>query len=447
MNESRDITQYSEAFSRLAASLPGAQDSLLQDHRRVAMEQFSNGGFPTLRQEEWKYTDVTPLTTRAFHLGSEGFPDAIEKLSASVIKPYSIIDANADELVFVNGRFSTALSRRQAETPGVRVQSLGEALQSPPAGLVRAFEKSAHAGFTALNAAFANDGAYIELSNDVELAHPIHLLFLSTKQGDAFAQFPRIVITAGRNSRAQILETYVGIGDGANFTNTYTCIRAAAGAQLEHYKLQDEAGDAYHIGRLDAALADDSTLSSFSISLGAQLARHDLAIKLDAPGAHIDLFGLYMGQNKQHVDHHTRVDHLAPHTNSIENYRGIMDDASRGVFNGKVVVHPNAQKIDAQQSNKNLLLSDRAEVDTKPELEIYADDVACAHGATVGQLDENALFYLLSRGISEGAAQSLLTYAFAAEILDKINIAPLRQHLSEAIVGHLPESGLLKDLA
>ena len=251
---------------------------------------------------------------------------------------------------------------------------------------------------------------------------------------------------AGKNSRASIIESYIGLTDADNFTNTVTHITAEDGAAIEHYKVQEESSSSYHIGHLKAQLHRDSNVQAYSVSIGARLARHDMQFDLLAPGATAGLYGLFMGAKRQHVDHHTRVDHLMPNTRSDENFRGILDGHAHGVFNGKVVVHQDAQKTDARQSNKNLLLSDTAEVDTKPELEIYADDVQCAHGATVGQLDDNAMFYLLSRGMDRDTARGLLIYAFAAEIINRIKFAPLRERLTEKIMGHLPAAERLEAL-
>jgi len=443
MNTPGNITCYNEEFARVADQLPGADLDWLCEHRHRAMAQFDSVGFPTVRNEEWKYTDLTKLAEQTFRVTTKSAPPSVSDLLAGA----SLREADekeTDELVFINGVYDANLSDRVDLIAGVTVQSLAETLKTAPAGLAALFDNDHNGECTALNSAFAHEGAYIELADNIDLHKPVHLLFVASEEDVNLAQFPRIVISLGKNSSAQVIETYIGNAKTCNFTNTITHIHTAPGAQLEHYKFQEETDDAFHIGRVDATLSRDSSLKSFSISLGAQLARHDLAIKLNAPGARVELLGLYMGDGRQHVDHHTRIDHLTPHTISLENYRGILDGHARGVFNGKVVVHPAAQNIDAQQSNKNLLFSDYAEVDTKPELEIYADDVTCAHGATVGQLDKDAFFYLLSRGVDRDTARGLLTYAFAGEIVEQISLAPLRQHLTQSIIGHLSDAERLR---
>ena len=256
---------------------------------------------------------------------------------------------------------------------------------------------------------------------------------------------PRNLVVMAEQSEATLIESYVGLDDADYFTNAVTEISLADNAILKHYKVQQESLNAYHIGSLNAWQGKNSQLESHSVSLGGALVRNDIHSQLDAEGANIVMNGLYMTSGRQHVDNHTRVDHLKPHTYSTENYRGVLNDRSRAVFNGKVVVHKQAQKIDAHQNNANLLLSDDAEIDTKPELEIYADDVKCSHGATVGQLDENMLFYLRSRAIDEETARSLLTYAFADEVISKIEFMPIRNRLEYLVVGQLPDAALIRE--
>jgi Fe-S cluster assembly protein SufD len=255
------------------------------------------------------------------------------------------------------------------------------------------------------------------------------------------------LIILSENSQATVIESYIGLNDSDYFNNTVTEVCMKQNAHLQHYKIQQESMQAYHIGSLKITQAKDSRVESHSISLGGALVRNDIHSLLEAEGAGIRMNGLYMATGKQHVDNHTRVDHMRPHTSSHEIYRGVLNDHARGVFNGKVVVHKDAQKTDAVQSNANLLLSDNAEVDTKPELEIYADDVKCAHGATVGQLDQDMLFYLRSRSIDENTAKSLLTFAFADEVIRRINLDPIRKRLEYQVIGRLPEADLIREFA
>ncbi|MGD9258394.1 MAG: Fe-S cluster assembly protein SufD, partial [Gammaproteobacteria bacterium] len=299
--------------------------------------------------------------------------------------------------------------------------------------------------FAALNQAFLEDGVVITVAPGKTIAKPLYLLFISCPGGDPIAAQPRIVVDAGAQSHLCLVEHYTGIDEPDNLTNAVTEIRGGAGSRVEHYRLQEEPAQAFHIGGLHARLQRDASLDSHNIQVGAALARLDIGVSLEEPGAELRLNGLYTVDGKRHVDNHTRVDHLAPETRSDELYRGIVDDRGRAVFNGKAVVHKDAQRIDAHQSNKNLLLSQQAEVDTKPELEIYADDVKCSHGATVGQLDKNALFYLLSRGIGEEVARKLLTYAFAEVVAARMPLEVVRRRLEKRIAGTLPESDLIRE--
>ena len=249
----------------------------------------------------------------------------------------------------------------------------------------------------------------------------------------------------GENSKATIIENYIGIDDTNYFTNAVTETSLSQGASLEHYKIQQESSNAFHIGNLNTSQDKDSRFESHSISIGGALVRNDINAQLNEEGAEITMNGLYMTDNTQHIDNHTRVDHFKPYTQSNQNYRGVLNGKSRGVFNGKVVVHPQAQKIEAYQNNANLLLSDDAEIDTKPELEIYADDVKCNHGATIGQLDNDMLFYLRSRAVDEQTARSLLTYAFADEIINNISFQSIKNKLEHLIIGRLPDSSLIRE--
>jgi Fe-S cluster assembly protein SufD len=303
----------------------------------------------------------------------------------------------------------------------------------------------AKSGFSSLNTAFMQDGAVIIVPDNMTVEIPIHIIYLTDDQAGASASGPRNLIVLGKNARATVIETYSGPDDTEYFTNSVTEVSLEAGAALDHYKLQQEGQKGFHIGSLEVWQQRDSRFYSHSISLGGKLARNDINVKLQGPGAQVILNGLYLAGGTQHIDNHTRIDHLSPHTSSKENYRGVLSGRARGVFNGKVIVHKDAQKTDAHQSNANLLLSSEAEVDTKPELEIYADDVKCSHGATVGQLDENMLFYLQSRAIPEDLAHSLLTFAFAEDVISRIQLAPVRRRLEQHVVGQLPDADRIKE--
>ena len=292
-------------------------------------------------------------------------------------------------------------------------------------------------GFLALNAALAGDGAVIEVADDCVVERPLQILFLATEHG--VASFVQIRIRVGRRARVSIVETYRGVPGAAGFTSAMTSVEAGAGATIEHVRIQDESEDAFHIGNLTVEQARDSRVSLHSVSLGARLARHDATVRLAGAGASVALNGLYLADGRRHIDHHLAVDHQQPDTSSRQYYKGILNDAGRGVFSGRVTVHPGAVRADADQSNRNLLLSADAEADTKPELEILADDVRCSHGATVGQLDAQALFYLRSRGLSAAAARALLVRAFAADVLGRLPLPGLADRLAARVSARLPE--------
>lgn len=416
----------------------------LKEQRQLALGTLKQQGFPTLKHEHWKYTDVRPITKQAFKTSDASFNGVTHEQLDNI----RFQGLDCQELVFINGCYSQALSRVDESVEGVVIQSLANMLKTDDehlnAYLTHLADTNKHA-FAALNTAFMTDGAYVYVPDSVVLDKPINLVFVTNKQEQALVMHPRNLIVMGKHAQATIVERYIGLDDAQYFTNTLTEVVTNIGAQLQHYKLQQESLNGFHVGYLSARQQQDSLIESHSISLGGAVVRNDIDVDLDAPGAQIILNGLYMAGGKQHVDNHTLVNHSKPHTSSAENYRGVLTDKARGVFNGKVIVHEQAQKTDAQQSNANLLLSDDAEIDTKPELEIYADDVKCSHGATIGQLDDNMLFYLRSRAIEEDTARSLLTFAFADEVIKQIKFAPIRDKLEYIVVGKLPDSSLIKE--
>jgi Fe-S cluster assembly protein SufD len=339
-------------------------------------------------------------------------------------------------LVFVNGEFSENLSSYAGLGGKVRVSSLAIAIRSGVGrperhiGKIAAFDNHA---FTALNTAFIRDGAFIELQPDAVVDQPIHLIFVSEGQGESISH-PRNLIVAAQNSRATIIESYICIRDTPYFTNAVTEISLGEGARVDHYKIQRESEKSFHVGTTQIRQARDSQLHSFSFAVGGSLARTNIYTTLDGNAATCTLNGLYLADGAQHIDNQTSIEHIAPNCPSHEIYKGVLDGRSHGVFNGKVYVHPEAQKTDGKQSNNNLLLSPTARVDTKPQLEIFADDVKCTHGATVGRLDELAMFYLNSRGIGAETARTLLTYAFAADVLETIELEPMKSELERMVL-------------
>jgi Fe-S cluster assembly protein SufD len=428
----RDL--YREQFVEIAPTLAGARLPWLARARTRAFERYAAAGLPTLRDEDWKYTSVAALEKRAFNFAA-GSPGGVDPAQlASLALP------GCARLVFVNGRHAPALSQLGALPQGVAVGSLAAALAARPERFESWLGGAAETpgtGFTALNAALWADGACIELAPGTALEAPLQLLFITTR-GD-LAVCPRNLIHLGAGAHAEIVEQHVDIDEAAYFTNAYTEIVLERGATLTHSKLQQESRRAWHIADIRALQGRDSRFTSQSFALGGLLSRCDIATRLDAEGCEATLLGLYLADGRQHMDHHTRIDHARPHGTSRQLYKGMLDGAARAVFNGKVIVHPDAQGSDAQQSNRNLLLSPQAEVDTKPQLEIYADDVKCSHGATVGQLDAEQIFYLRTRGVDEASARALLTFAFAAEVVGKVGLAALRARLEALLRGRLPE--------
>ena len=427
------IEVYREDFERQTAG-----PDWLQALRKQGMAQFQALGFPTTKNEDWHFTSVAPIAERTFRLAP------LISANAASVKRADLARFNFGEngwhtLVFVNGAFSEDLSSAAGLGTGVRVSSLAHAIKSGTAGIERhvgkitTFERHA---FTALNTAFINDGAFIELAADAIVEQPIHLVFVSGGEG---VSHPRNLIVAGRHSRATVIESYVSLRDSGYFTNAVTEISLGEGAHLDHYKLQRESESAFHVGTVQIREARDSQLHSFSFAVGGSLARTNIYTSLDGDAATCTLNGLYLADGTQHIDNQTSIEHIAPNCPSHELYKGVLDGRSHGVFNGKVFVHPEAQKTDGKQSNNNLLLSPSARVDTKPQLEIFADDVKCTHGATVGRLDDLAMFYLNSRGIAPEPARMLLTYAFAADVLETIELEPLRKQLEKMVLARFAD--------
>jgi Fe-S cluster assembly protein SufD len=424
------VAHFVDQFSRYAETLPGRGISWLSQLRRDAIERFVAGGLPTTRDEDWKYTSLRAVESRRFEAA------AVPPSSVNVSALAGVALPDAHLMVFVDGRFRPDLSYGAHLPHGVLLADLGGLLAAPPDWLEPLLAEDADGGFTALNTAFMADGACLRLAPGTELAMPLQLLFVTA--GANLAVQPRNLIVAGAGSRATIVEHHVGLDGRAYLANALTRIVAGPGACIEHVKLQQESMAAWHIAGVRARQAADSHFTSGSIALGGALARVGIDVSLEAEGAGCELAGLYVADGRQHMDHHTRVDHRKPGASSREHYRGVMAGESRAVFNGKVIVHADAQRSDAFQANHNLLLSDTAEVDTKPELEIYADDVKCGHGATVGQLDDDQIFYLRARGIDESSARALLTLAFARDSIDRIRTASLRRRIERLVERRLP---------
>ena len=435
----QELAGYLSDFEQFEKDGATGAASWVHQLRTAAIARFAELGFPTTRHEEWKYTPVAPIAKVPFtRLGHEGpvlLSGALERLGFGL--------SEGARLVFVNGRYSEEFSSLRALPGGVRMGSLASALAADSERiqphLARYARYQDHA-FVALNTAFIEDGAFLNVPAGKVVGDPIHLLFISTARGTATASHPRNLIVVGNNSQVTIVETYVGIDTAVYFTNAVTEIVVGENAALDHYKLQRESEEAFHVATLQVHQARNSTVASHSIALGGALVRNDVNVILDGEGGECTLDGLYMTTGQQHVDNHTRIDHARPHGLSRQLYKGILDGQSRGVFSGKIVVHPAAPKTDAKQTNKNLLLSGDALIDTKPQLEINNNDVKCTHGSTIGRLDEESIFYLRSRGIGEEMARDLLTYAFASEIINRIRGEPLRATLENLVVTRLQQN-------
>jgi Fe-S cluster assembly protein SufD len=418
---------YAAAFD--VAGGDGAVPATVRALRRAAFERFAALGFPTPKNEDWHYTSVAPIADQEFALLTSRTGD----VGRDDLAPFNFGAVDWHTIVFVNGRFAPELSDLKKLPAGVEITELASAWNSADVaeriGSVASHESNA---FTALNAAFAQDGAVVRIARNVEVARPIHLLFVTDAAAARAMTHPRNLIIVERNATATVIETYASATDSMYFTNAITEVSLGVGSSLRHYKMQREAPRAYHVGTIEVEQARDSHYVSFSLATGAELSRTNVYTTLDGEGSGATLNGLYMLDSEQHCDHQTQIVHAQPNTFSRELYKGILDGRSHGVFNGKVYVRPIAQKTDGKQTNNTLLLSDTAHVDTKPQLEIFADDVKCTHGATVGQIDQSALFYLKSRGIASALARRLLTYAFAADVLETIEVDAVREGLERA---------------
>ena len=438
-------------FARFSGSQAAGDHSWMRELREGAIGRFEALGFPTQRWEDWRFTNVAALTKVPFHSASKaaecGGSIGVEGQGADLIRPYVFEGAESARVVFVNGHANTDLSTLDGLDEQVRIMRLPTALEREPEVVRRYLSLTAHYDtnpFTAINTALWEDGVFIQIPAEVVIEKPIHLLFITTGEIEPVAFHPRVLIVAGESSQAEVIESHVGLVDNVYFNNVVTEIVAGENAVIRHIKLQRESEAAFHVATIQASLARSCNLVSCSISIGAALARNDIGAVLGGEGIECHLNGLYLARGRQHVDHHTRLDHAQPHGSSRQLYKGILDESGSGVFTGRIKVHQDAQKTDAIQSNRSLLLSEAATINTQPQLEIFADDVRCTHGATVGQLDDEAIFYLRSRGIGLEPARGLLTYAFANEVIDTIKFGPLRERLERLIAARYQLHGQIR---
>jgi Fe-S cluster assembly protein SufD len=439
MTEARQ--HYLARFESLRERLDKLGTDRVRRLRRSAIERFGDLGFPTVKNEEWKFTNLAPLLAVPFEPAN---PDGLD-LDAlrSVVARFDGV-----RLVFVDGHFQSSLSSVGGLPKAAVVTDLATAFAQNPALVEANLGQHALAkasAFTALNTALMQDGALLQLPKGTVLNDPIQLVFVSTAPGKMSS--PRILIVAGEGARATVVEAYLGLCEPPYLTNAVSEVVLEQGAQLEHYRLQDESARAFHVGLVQVAQGRDSHLVSHSFSFGALLARTEVRTVLGEEGSSCALNGLYMGRVQQHLDNLTSIDHASSHGTSRELYKGVLDQRSTGVFSGRIRVHPDAQQTDASQTNKNLLLSEDAMVDTKPQLEIFADDVKCTHGAAVGQLDEDAIFYLRTRGMAQQDAKRLLTYAFAREMVELIRLDAFKARIEALIAMKLPNGRELAEAA
>lgn len=417
-------TVYGSSFQESIGA--SEQPDWLKQIRRQAYAHFTETGFPTTRDEDWKYTDVRELAAGQWSVGS-GESGKVSREQLPV--------RGGNTAVFVDGRFDEGLSDLEKLPAGVICTAFSEALDHAAfrAHISEVVEPDFN-GFTALNTAFIENGVFIHVPENTKIEETIQIVFVSTTKA---ASFPRILYVGEEGSEAEIVEFYTRIAESAYFTNAVGEIVLGPNARLTHTRVQRESHQAYHIGVTKALLSRDSVYDNTNINLGAKISRHDANLEFSGENGEGWVDGLYLVEDGQHMDTHSKIDHTVKNCTSHQSYKGILDGKSRAVFNGIVFVHRDASGTDAEQSNKNLLLSNDAQVDTKPQLEIYNDDVKCAHGATVGQLEEEELFYLLSRGLNQDLARNLLTYGFAEEIINKITVPEIKEQLDEAVLNRL----------
>ena len=423
---------YVGQFAELQAGLPGHEAAWMRELREEAIGRFADLGFATPKVEEWKFTNLAALTGTVF----VPMYDADGAVTAESLAPYLLDDQPCHRIVFVNGHHRPDLSDAQGLPAGVEIASLAAVLKEEPEMLRPHLGRVAPAdgqALLALNAAFMADGAVLRLARGAALERPLHLLFLAAPGPAHAAMHLRNLIVAEPESRATIIETYAGPAGRAYWTNAVTEIAVGEEAAVRHFKLQQEGVEGFHLATNQVHLAAGASYDNFVLSVGARLSRNEIHAALDGSGIDCRLVGANLVRGRQHVDNSTWIDHLRPGSSSHEVYKGVFDDAAHGVFQGKIIVRPDAQKTDAHQLNKNLLLSAAAQVDTKPELEIHADDVKCSHGATVGELDRAAMFYLRSRGIDEASARRLLVEAFVSELLDEIGMKAVRSAMAGVV--------------
>ncbi len=435
--------RYAASFQQVAGQLPGQGVDWITDLRSSAIEAWQELGWPTRKQEAWKYTDLTELKETPFEVAT-----GTSKVSPTDLETLTFPDIDAYQVVLVDGAVDTELS----ELPGdeVTVASIAQVLEGNPEllgeGLGRIVDPTEQP-FAALNTALFRDGVLIDVPDNTVVDRPIHVLHIATPATGEMAatvSFPRTFIRLGRSAEASVIETFAATGDGLYWTNAVAEIQAGENASLRHYRLELESEDAFHTSVQSSVQARDATVRTHNVCLGGKLVRNDINAQLLGEGGTCLMNGLFNLHGEQHCDNHTQIDHIEPHCESHQLYKGILDDQARGIFWGRIFVDPQAQKTNADQHNPNLLLSEEALVDSTPQLEIFADDVRCTHGSTFGQLDDEAIFYMRSRGLAHDTAKAVLTYAFAGEVLGTIQLDPVRERVEDLVLARLPKGELAR---
>lgn len=437
------VAAFAEVFGDQHRRLPGSRHGEVARLRAASLDSFMAAGIPTVKAEPWKYTNVARVANLPMALAPRA------DVGLNTVAEHKAGGPKARRIIFVNGHVVPGLSHVESLPAGVRVMSLARALEETPDRVRAALDATADDGrsFTALNAAFAAPGAWIELEDGAALDEPLQLLFLTTGDAPSAAMtHPRNVVRLGARARLRLIESHVALGDGHCLTNLVNQVSLGEGATLEHDRLQLGRDGTSLIGKSFLDLAGGSTLRQTAATLGGALMRNENEARLLGERAECVLSGAYLPRGREHVDNLIRIHHARPNCQSDQFFKGVLDEQARAVFAGKIIVHKDAQKTNAYQKNDNLLLSDDAEVDAKPELEIYADDVKCSHGATVGDLDPKALFYLRSRGLDRATAASILTFAFAAEALDRFADATVKKQARHAVAARLPGGAALRDI-
>ncbi len=441
--ELKDIDSYIGGFNKLEKYSKWSNFKWLHKIREEAINSFSQLGYPTQQDEDWRFTNLAPISRTSFKMVKNGGP----KLSSTDIQQFIFSGLSCNQLVYVNGKYSPELSILKPVKDGIKIKNLSQAIDDERDLIEEHLSHYAefnNDAFSALNTAFIEDGAFVFIPHGTILNEPIHLLYISSNNVVPTITNPRNLIIIEDNCQVDIVEHYVSLNDVAYFSNVVTEVVVGENSLLDHYMIERESQKAFNVSTLRVQQKRSSNLTSHSVLLGGSLVRNNVHPVLAGEGCHSLINGLFMSTGRQHMDNFMKVEHASPHCDSRQLYNGILDGKSRGVFHGRIIVHKDAQKTDAKQTNRNLLLSDTAQIDTKPQLEIYADDVKCTHGATIGQIDENAIFYIRSRGLSEESARAMLLYAFTSESLKSMKVEQIRNYVEKLVSDWFTRGNLIQ---